>query len=293
MTDIYDVFISHASEDKESVAKPLAEELVKLGLNVWLDEFILEVGDSLMESIDKGLVNSKFGIVVLSQPFLSKGWTKYELRSLVTREVGRTKVILPLWHKVRREEIEQFSPALADKIALDTAKQSLGEISLHLLKAIRPDIFKNLTRYAAWLKAKSNAELKYLPITEFKEIKLSPIRHPDLSSTLLIRAKLIYKVLGNSLGQTLEQFIQNFQRDLHPHEEIQIWERIAVTYLDVVSESKSSSDEMQTILVNLLSISMQSQEKIEEMLRSDEDYIKRLIVAYMNVAPPIPSADLV
>ena len=40
---IYDIFLSHASEDKDDVARPLALLLQKLGLRVWFDEFELRI----------------------------------------------------------------------------------------------------------------------------------------------------------------------------------------------------------------------------------------------------------
>ena len=78
----HDVFVSHASEDKEAFVAPLAKILSQLGLKVWYDEFSLKLGDSLSRSIDKGLSESTFGIVVLSKPFINKSWTEYELRGL-------------------------------------------------------------------------------------------------------------------------------------------------------------------------------------------------------------------
>jgi hypothetical protein len=65
----YDVFISHASEDKEAVAKPLANLLRSRKINVWLDQYELTVGDSLRRKIDQGLRDSNFGVVVLSEKF--------------------------------------------------------------------------------------------------------------------------------------------------------------------------------------------------------------------------------
>lgn len=62
----YDVFISHATEDKTEVVRPLAEVLRRLGLRVWYDEYELKLGDSLRRKIDHGLVTSRFGVVVLS-----------------------------------------------------------------------------------------------------------------------------------------------------------------------------------------------------------------------------------
>jgi hypothetical protein len=96
----WDVFISHASEDKESFVHPLAEELTRRGVRVWYDNFTLKLGDSLREKIDYGLRYSRFGVVVLSPLFFSKDWPKKELDGLVALEVEGRKVILPVWHNV-------------------------------------------------------------------------------------------------------------------------------------------------------------------------------------------------
>jgi hypothetical protein len=135
----HDVFISHASEDKESFVRALAEGLCARGVNVWYDEFELRVGDSLRRSIDRGLANSRFGIVVLSSAFFAKNWPQYELDGLVTKETSSGgKVILPVWHKVSKDEVASYSPTLADKVALNTGIQSLDEIIEELVGVIRP-----------------------------------------------------------------------------------------------------------------------------------------------------------
>jgi hypothetical protein len=125
----YDAFISHASEDKNSFVRPLARQLTELGLKIWYDEFELRVGDSLRQSIDKGLVNSRFGIVVLSTAFFDKNWPEYELNGLVAREIEGQKVILPIWHGINKKDVLRYSPPLADKIALITNEKSLKEIA--------------------------------------------------------------------------------------------------------------------------------------------------------------------
>jgi hypothetical protein len=129
----YDAFISHASEDKENLVRPLAEKLIEMGFAIWYDEFQLKVGDSLRRSIDKGLANSKFGIVVLSPDFFAKNWPQYELDGLVAKETtGGNKVILPLWHKVSKDEVLSYSPTLADKVALNTAMLTIDELAMEL-----------------------------------------------------------------------------------------------------------------------------------------------------------------
>ena len=116
----WDVFISHASEDRQAVALPLAASLIRAGLKVWLDRFELKVGDSLRERIDEGLSESVFGVVVLSENFLNKGWPKRELNGLFALEEEGAKVILPVWHGVDKVTVSRYSPILADRLAADT-----------------------------------------------------------------------------------------------------------------------------------------------------------------------------
>jgi hypothetical protein len=133
----WDVFISHASEDKGDFVRTLAEGLRGHGLRVWYDEFTLTIGDSLRQSIDRGLARSRYGIVVISPNFLQKRWPQKELDGLVAREVGgdSVKVILPVWHNIDAAEIRAYSPTLADRLATSSAK-GLEEVTRELLEAI-------------------------------------------------------------------------------------------------------------------------------------------------------------
>lgn len=103
--DTYDVFISHASEDKDGIVRELAEALRDERLRVWYDEFTLRIGDSLRRKIDQGLANSRVGIVILSPAFMKKGWTNYELDGLVTRSVSGGQILLPIWHNVTKQQV--------------------------------------------------------------------------------------------------------------------------------------------------------------------------------------------
>ena len=133
----YDVFISHSSADKEEFVRPLAMELQKLGLKVWYDEFELKIGDSLRRSIDQGLINSRYGIVVLSSSFFKRDWTNYELDGFVNKEMNGLKVILPIWHKVSKDEVQKFSLSLADKVALNSSIYSVKEIAEEINNLIK------------------------------------------------------------------------------------------------------------------------------------------------------------
>jgi hypothetical protein len=118
----WDYFISHASEDKDLVARPLAHVLSASGFKVWYDEFSLRVGDSLFQSISRGLAESRFGIVILSPSFMQKSWTQNELGGIWARETGNQKLLLPVWHRIDAAQIAKRAPMLADRVAVSTEK---------------------------------------------------------------------------------------------------------------------------------------------------------------------------
>lgn len=131
----FDVFLSYASEDGE-VAAAIAEGLEEAGLQVWRDAAVLTVGDRLLAEIDKGLLGARYGVVILSPVFFDKGFTLYELESITHLELGKRKVMLPVWHNLTKEDVLARSPALADRLA---ARTDLGipECVEQLLAAIR------------------------------------------------------------------------------------------------------------------------------------------------------------
>ncbi|MBI2783194.1 MAG: DUF1883 domain-containing protein [Gammaproteobacteria bacterium] len=132
----YDVFISHASEDKNAVVRSLANALSNEGLSVWYDEFTLRIGDSLRQKIDCGLATSRVGLVVLSPHFISKGWTNYELDGIVTRAVSGAQILLPIWHNITKQQVIDFSPSLADKVARSTATHTVEDIAAEIAELL-------------------------------------------------------------------------------------------------------------------------------------------------------------
>ncbi|WP_329414741.1 DUF1883 domain-containing protein [Nocardia vinacea] len=138
----WDVFISHASEDKDEIARPLYTALSSLGVEVWFDEAELGIGDSLRRKIDQGLLRSAFGVVVFSDAFFAKGWPQYELDGIVTRSVAGEQNLLPIWHNMTRDQIWAKSPSLADKIGRSTAQFSVEEIAAEIAERVRPDLFQ-------------------------------------------------------------------------------------------------------------------------------------------------------
>lgn len=133
----WDIFISHASEDKELVARPLADLLRSSGVTVWLDENELRLGDSLRAKIDQGLAESRYGVVILSRAFFAKDWPPRELDGLTALESSQRKVILPVWHGVDRDVVAGYSPLLAGKLAISTDR-GLGAVATKILKVLIP-----------------------------------------------------------------------------------------------------------------------------------------------------------
>lgn len=133
----WDVFMSHASEDKASCARPLRDALLEYGVTVWLDETEMRLGHSLRRRIDEGIRSSRFGVVILSPAFFGKGWTNHELDGLVTRTVAGEQSLLPIWHDVTAEQVRAYSPSLADKVAVSTAAMTIIEIAAEIAQLVR------------------------------------------------------------------------------------------------------------------------------------------------------------
>lgn len=205
--DIRDVFISHASEDKDLVARPLAEALVARGLSVWYDEYDLAVGDRLSTTIDRGLANSRFGVVIISPAFLRKVWPQRELSGLVARETSNGEsIILPVWHNVTQSQILEFSPPLADIVAIRTAG-GFDAIVTALLPAV-------MRRRAASERA------DHPPTDEYAAgpsgpAALPPRLPPVLRAGLVIGAVVVAAV-GLALLLTLGRSTNQIPCDLHP-----------------------------------------------------------------------------
>jgi len=129
---IYDVFISHASEDKEPFVKSLAVALADRGLKVWYDEFTLQIGDSLRRMIDRGIASSRIGLVVLSPSFVKKDWTNHELDGILARALVGQQRLLPIWHGISKQEVLDYSPSIADKVARSTTSYTVDEIAAEI-----------------------------------------------------------------------------------------------------------------------------------------------------------------
>ena len=279
----YDLFISYASEDRAEIVLPVVDLLDTFGLKVWLDERALDVGDSLSEAIDRGLTKSRYGVVVLSPSFFHKrqGWPGYELRSLNAREIGSDKVILPIWHQISREDVLTHSPVLADKFALDTSKYSIGDIALRILKVVRPDIFQHMYRWTLF-KAMSKGPLEYYPLGK---IQFGPINHDTLPAAIILRCRLVYEVLRGVSPLSWGDVIDNMRREPYPESEMIIWDNIAAAFLVYTHRGERSLAENKKAFATMLSISMQTQESLAELLveNSEDKEFWELASIYASV----------
>lgn len=249
----WDVFVSHASEDKEKFVRPLADLLSRLGVKAWYDETELKPGDSLSRSLDKGLSLSRHGIVVLSKAFFTKVWTEHELRGLIAREIGSDAVILPVWYGVTRDEVLAYSPPLADKVAVVAAEKSAAEVAVEILRTARPDLHESLIRRLEYLRLIHAAPVELMPLSE---IKPGPRRREALPAPLLTRIDLIHTIFSDVTPLSFERIREGYLRDLVPEDELRIWERMAVAYMKYVANHEPDLEERSEAFSTLLAISM-------------------------------------
>ncbi len=135
----WDVFVSHAREDKSSIALPVAEGLAAAGLKVWIDREELRLGDSLRRRIEDGLLNARFGVVILSPAFLGKEWPQRELEAILALEMTHGKRILPILHDLDYETLLRKAPLLADRFAISTS-DGVSVVVREILRAVGGDV---------------------------------------------------------------------------------------------------------------------------------------------------------
>ena len=138
---VYDMFVSHAWEDKDSFVTEFVDELILSGINVWYDKDKIAWGDSMRVKIDEGLRKSKFGVAVISPNYIAEGkyWTKTELDGLFQLESVNGKMLLPIWHNITKKEVMEYSPIIAGRLAMTTASMTPKEIADELIKLL-PDV---------------------------------------------------------------------------------------------------------------------------------------------------------
>jgi hypothetical protein len=119
----WDVFVSHASSDKQTLVAPLVAGMRAVGLRVWFDADELTLGDDLQKALGQALNHSRFGIVVLSPAFVNKGWPVNELNALLSHELANgAKRVLPVLFGLSHTEASAHLPFLGQKLAVDAGQ---------------------------------------------------------------------------------------------------------------------------------------------------------------------------
>jgi len=116
------IFISHAAEDKESFVDTFAKTLSKNDITNWYDKNEIQLGHSITESINYGLKNSEFVVVILSKNYIKKGWTNTEINSYFANDGDKAKRVMPIWHNVTKQEVHDFAPILVDRLSANSSQ---------------------------------------------------------------------------------------------------------------------------------------------------------------------------
>lgn len=287
LNEQYDVFISYAFEDKESFVQPLVQRLLAYGIQPWYDDFSLQVGDSLSRSIDKGLNNTEFGVVVFSEAFFLKKWPEYELQGLITREMDSESKILPVWYGISKSELSKYSPSLANIVALDYQNNNLDDIAREIVRVIRPDIIRSFDRINLANNILGESSENYLDIEKHIDNILPPLtptgKRSGLTDDFRLRVRLIrssFLDVFNSLS--FSKWCDTFASNINPDEDLIFWEHLAASFLEYCSVRNPKQEEKKIAFLCFFFIAMHyNQEQyvhlIEQLPPNDLDVIKNLL----------------
>lgn len=254
---MWDAFISHASEDKESLVRGLSKQLSDVyKVNVWYDEFTLEYGDSLIESIENGLKNCKYGILILSKNFFRKNWTKHEYEGLKIKElISSKKVIVPIWYNITKDEVAKYSLTLSNQVAICINDDfSVDDVAIKLIKIIRPDIYENISRMYYFERLLKSSTKGLISLEDLTKISIPPIRHKPLDFMMESRLKLIYNAIKEVDKRNYRRYEMDFRRSLNIDREMIITELLTAAYIDCTNRRNMSLEEKEEIYCFIFSL---------------------------------------
>ena len=132
--EYFDSFLSYAGEDTQ-LATEIAGALKSRGFRIWYAPFDLAVGDKLLDSIEKGMMKSRSGILLISPSYLDKGWTNFEMDTLIRQNIESDKKIFPIWHDVEKSDVEKRHTGLGGIVSLKT-DVGLSNLVVQLTQAL-------------------------------------------------------------------------------------------------------------------------------------------------------------
>jgi hypothetical protein len=232
----WDVFISHASEDKAQLVHPLAEALKEYGVKVWYDSFTLRPGLSLGRSIDAGIDAAEFGIIVLSPHFIAKEWPRYEFDAMRQRQADQGDRLITLWHGLTPEDGPAWVQGLDPATGLDTAAQSITALMMRVLERVRPDLARFTQRrlkHAAMLERLEKGQVR-MERLQLSEMTVGPRRYERLPEELVARVRLVRAVLFEVAPHSMKYWLEGFLRDHNPEREIGHWQQVAAMYQEAI-----------------------------------------------------------
>lgn len=135
LPDLRDVFLCHAWDDRKGAAKELHDILESKGVTVWFSEKDVCLGSSLLREIDKGLVKSRIGIVLVTPSFLERikgeGVADKELSALLARDL-----LVPIVHNTTFEDLREVSPLLGSRSGLSTIEDSMEDVAAKIAELV-------------------------------------------------------------------------------------------------------------------------------------------------------------
>ncbi|RBY96343.1 hypothetical protein DQ237_10875 [Blastococcus sp. TF02-8] len=137
MVPVIDVFISHASPDKEHYARPLHEALRRRMVSAWIDEAQIQPGDSLVESIGRGLAQARYVVLLLSDAFLQRQWTSKELGVALNRHIGSSDTVVIPVAIADRERVFARYPLLQDLLCPSWDESGADGIAASISRRLR------------------------------------------------------------------------------------------------------------------------------------------------------------
>jgi hypothetical protein len=133
--DLRDVFLCHAWDDRQGAAKDLHDQLESRGVSVWFSEKDVALGTPLLREIDKGLVKSRVGIMLVTPALLRRlqgeGIADKELSVLLARDL-----LVPIVHDTTYEALRDVSPMLGSRSGLSTAEVPMADVAAKLAELV-------------------------------------------------------------------------------------------------------------------------------------------------------------
>lgn len=163
-TETWDVFISHASEDKEEIARPLYDMLDDFGLTVWYDESEIECSDDILDKISYGLENTNYFIILLSPDFIreDKVWTYAENESIGYIRTVNKKRVIPIYHNLIVDDLNHKFLYLKSIASFYTDKETMLDYSSKIVKKILEFNLQNILEKEIDIDELIEISLKYI-----------------------------------------------------------------------------------------------------------------------------------